>query len=301
MLTNLTLRYRYRALLLALLIVLPMLFLSIGAKTSGAATVQPVGAGTSKGPTKGTYELDFSPVISGSSVDSMTWSKNWFGSTPTAITTGVSGAYDLNCFDPQMVTQTDGLIHLGVRQSTCVTEIQHGQSQQLPYRGGIIRSVDSWSRTYGYFEAQIKFPTTKCTSKSMLPKSKYCIANHPVFWLLSRDNLSNSTYQAEIDIAEGLQGQVCNLVHYWQPGVPENRKCVQPTATSAKHTYGVLWEPTTVSFYTDGKFVNKANIPPSFNRPMFMILDHAVSTYWDGTNNADVQVSNIRHWKFTKK
>ncbi|MEI8147699.1 MAG: family 16 glycosylhydrolase, partial [Actinomycetes bacterium] len=246
MLINLTLRYRYRALLLALLIVIPLLFLSIGAKTSGATTVQPVGAGTSKGPTKGTYTLDFSPVISGNTIDAASWSKNWFGSIPTAITTGVSGGYDLNCFDPQLVTQSGGLIHLGVRQTTCVTENQ----QTLPFRGGMIHTANSYSTTYGYFEAQIKFPTTKCTSKSMLPKSQYCISNHPVFWLLSRDNLANSTYQAEIDIAEGLQGQVCNLVHYWQPGVPENRKCVQPTATSAKHTYGVLWEPASVSFYT---------------------------------------------------
>ncbi|MEJ1977652.1 MAG: family 16 glycosylhydrolase [Acetobacteraceae bacterium] len=42
------------------------------------------------------------------------------------------------------------------------------------------------------------------------------------------------------------------------------------------HTYGVDWEPTTTTFYMDGKELGSAPTPSSMNSPMFMLLNLAV-------------------------
>lgn len=266
--------------------------------TSGAKPPMPLGFGSPSGPPRGVYTIDFAPAAAGSVIDKSVWATNWFGATPTAISAGVSGAYDINCFDPHSVTQSANVIHMVARQGRCVSARQ----EVFQYRSGIIHSVDTWSRKFGYFEAQIKFPVSRCTPGDIAPKSPFCMSNHPAFWLTSRENLTNSHTQSEIDIAEGLQGQLCNLVHYWVKGVsqPEKRFCVQPKGPAAWHTYGVLWEATVASFYVDGKLLNKIKLPAGFNRDMFIVINHAVAKAWTPTNGADFQVTNVRHWRFIK-
>jgi len=288
---------RSGARVLALGVLFGLMSLSL-ATSSGAQPPMPQGFGSPSGPPRGVYTLSFAPSAAGSVIDKSVWATNWFGSTPTAITPGVSGAYDINCFDPQSVTQTANVMHMVARQGRCLSE----QREVFQYRSGIIHSVDTWSRKFGYFEAQIKFSVSRCTVGDLAPKSPFCMSNHPAFWLTSRENLTNSRTQSEIDIAEGLQGQLCNLVHYWVRSVsqPEKRFCVQPKAPAAWHTYGVLWEATVVSFYIDGKLLNKISLPGGFNRDMFIVINHAVAKAWTPSNGADLQVTNVRHWHFKK-
>jgi hypothetical protein len=55
-----------------------------------------------------------------------------------------------------------------------------------------------------------------------------------------------------------------------------------------------------VSFYVDGKLLNKISLPAGFNRDMFIVINHAVAKAWTPTNGADLQVTNVRHWHFKK-
>ena len=61
-----------------------------------------------------------------------------------------------------------------------------------------------------------------------------------------------------------------------------------PDTSASFHTYGVDWEPTTTTFYMDGKAIASAPTPGSMNSPMYMLLNLAVGGKgsWPGSPTA---------------
>ena len=52
--------------------------------------------------------------------------------------------------------------------------------------------------------------------------------------------------------------------------------------TTGFHTYGVDWEPDTITWYFDGQKVFQTATPIDLNKPMYMIADLAVGGYCPG-------------------
>ena len=112
----------------------------------------------------------------------------------------------------------------------------------------------------------------------------------PAFFLLP----ANGGDATELDVFEQL-GSAPNVVHLTAHGnvdgaVQQSAAITVPDATTGFDTYGVDWEPTTITFYIDGQVVATMATPASMDTPMYMLVDLAVGgpSYWGGspTSNA---------------
>jgi hypothetical protein len=57
----------------------------------------------------------------------------------------------------------------------------------------------------------------------------------------------------------------------------------EPGMTTGFHTYGVDWEPNTITFYFDRKEIYQTATPADIkNKPMYIIANLAIGGYWPG-------------------
>ena len=140
---------------------------------------------------------------------------------------------------------------------------------------------------YGYFEARMKWS-----------------GGHgawPGFWLLSYRHATNPSwpsvnpvcsrlgepvahcYAGELDVFEGQGSEpraFYGTIHRnscgcYGVGDQQNGNNWQPAGvglTAGFHTYGMLWTPTQVSWYLDGRLMMSATPYDSLNQPMFLLL-----------------------------
>ncbi len=148
-----------------------------------------------------------------------------------------------------------------------------------PYTSGWIDTYHEFSQTYGYFEMRAELPAGQ--------------GLWPTFWLLPEDN----SWPPELDVMEMIGNQPNRLVtsiHSQDPigggrEISPNHFAIgagtyEPGMTTGFHTYGVDWEPNTITWYFDGQEVYQTATPPDLqNRPMYMIADLAVGGYWPGS------------------
>ncbi|GAB3949894.1 glycoside hydrolase family 16 protein [Kribbella albertanoniae] len=148
------------------------------------------------------------------------------------------------------------------------------------YTSARLLTAQTFSQTYGRFEARIKIPGTQGV--------------WPAFWMMGQGG--NWPNNGEIDILENI-GREPTTVHgtihgpgysgaegigaaYQSPnGVPFRNDF---------HTYRVDWSPNVITWYVDG--VQYQRRTPAdlggdqwvFDRPHFMIMNVAVGGYWPG-------------------
>ncbi len=145
----------------------------------------------------------------------------------------------------------------------------------LPDNAGLITTDTSFSQTYGYFEVDAKLP-------------------------------ASNAYTAELDVFEQL-GNAPNTIYSTGHGstggvwASNSQAFTVADTTTAFHTYGVDWEPTTTTYYMDGVAIGWAPTPASMNSPMFMLLNLAVggAGSWPGAASssaipASLQMNDVR-------
>ena len=140
----------------------------------------------------------------------------------------------------------------------------------LAYTSGIITTLQSFHQEYGYFEARMQLPAGK--------------GLWPAFWMLPI-----TAHASELDIMEMLGDApwaTYDSVHNNLTGVTTTLYNTAVNTSTAFHTYGVDWEPDTVTFYTDGKATGTIATPSSMNVPMYLLLNMAVGGVWPGSPNA---------------
>lgn len=160
----------------------------------------------------------------------------------------------------------------------------------LPYNSGAITTNKTFAQTYGYFEVRAKLPAGQ--------------GLWPAFWMLPADDKTSTT--AELDVFEVLGGNPSTLYTATHTTVTGTNVAAQQVVSVANtstdfHTYGVDWEPTTITYYMDGKAISSTPTPSNMNRPMYMLLDLAVGAQgsWAGTpsssfTSASMQVDYVR-------
>jgi beta-glucanase (GH16 family) len=145
----------------------------------------------------------------------------------------------------------------------------------LPYTSGLITTESSFTQTYGYFEMRAKLPAGQ--------------GLWPAFWLLPADK----SWPPEIDPLEAF-GSEPNQIHYGAISTNSSQSggdwvTVPTNITDSYHTYGVMWTPTTLTYYFDGQQVAQLATPSDMNKPMYMLADLAVGGSWGGAPFPDTQ------------
>lgn len=177
-----------------------------------------------------------------------------------------------------------GNLVMTARQENGGFQCHYGPCQ---YTSARLLTAQTFTQTYGRFEARIKIPGTQGV--------------WPAFWMLGGGNWPND---GEIDIMENI-GREPNIVHgtIHGPGysgadgigAAYNSPNGQPFRNDF-HTYRVDWEPNAITWYVDG--VQYQRRTPAdlngktwvYNHPFFMIMNVAVGGYWPGYPDGSTQM-----------
>ena len=145
-----------------------------------------------------------------------------------------------------------------------VSDAQSSQMWGYHYSSGAL--VSTFSQTYGYFEMRAELPHGQ--------------GLWPAFWL-------SGANANEIDVLEGLGTDTKtanNAVH--SLCVPALGNASFNPYADGFHNYGVLWDPSHITYYIDGSPVWQTVTPSDMNSPMHMIVNLAVGGNWPGSPDA---------------
>jgi beta-glucanase (GH16 family) len=249
-----------------------------------SATTTPVPTGVA-----GNWHLIFDDEFNGSSLNPQYWSTGWFGS---GITGGITGASEPECYDPSHVVEANGELDLNFTQET---ESCDGDSH--PYTSAMVTTNGKFSFTYGLIEFRVWLPTT----------SNGQVADWPDIWTDGQSWPADG----EIDVAEGLGGNICGHYHgpsYNGAGTGEGgiTGCPQGTYTGGWHTFAADWEPGIVTWYYDGKDIGCLETSGSAcgatnttiaGAPMYIILSLGSSYSLPITAPTSLRVDYVRVWQ----
>ena len=158
-----------------------------------------------------------------------------------------------------------------------------GSLEEQTYTSGMINTYHDFSQTYGYFEMRAELP-----------------AGHglwPAFWMLPEDG----SWPPELDVMEMIGSEpntLRNTVHSqvsgdWKVNDTHYLNEANVTVsdmTSGYHTYGVDWEPDTITWYYDRQPTFQAATPADLDKPMYLIANLAVGGAWAGDPDATTPV-----------
>lgn len=239
----------------------------------------------------------FDDEFSGTSLDTTKWITcyPWDNNGCTNSNDG-----SLNWYAPGQVSVSGGYLHLTALHQTVVgsdgktynyvsgmvTTAQHDNPPQTPAK---------FAFTYGYMEMRAEMP-----NESGQP------GLWPAFWLLP----TSEAWPPEIDAFEGASNypSQASMTYHWS--CPPNY-CSDQTnyiagsdLSAGYHTYGVDWEPNSITWYVDGQvektYTNTSTIS---NVPMYVLVDLAVdgnSGYAVTPNTpfpATMNVDYVRVWQ----
>ncbi|RHW26894.1 glycoside hydrolase family 16 protein [Nocardioides immobilis] len=148
------------------------------------------------------------------------------------------------------------------------------------FTGGMIGTKGHFSQTYGRFEIRAKFPPTKEGGL------------HGGFWMYPIEKTYGQWPESgEMDVAEWWSYTphvVLSALHYDGRTKAEDSSKRCRTRTPARfHRYSVLWRPTMMRFYIDGRECFRRawepdapqKRPQPFDHPFSMILNMGVTEY----------------------
>nr|WP_321983118.1 glycoside hydrolase family 16 protein [uncultured Lichenicoccus sp.] len=229
-----------------------------GLAAGSAAQAQDVAAATA---IDTSYRLVLDDEFNGNAVDTSKWNvmaNSWIG-----------GGYGLDQFTPSNATVANGALQLLTSK---------GSPSGRPYSAAFMSTRQSFQ--YGYFE-----------ERAMMPANGH--GTWPAFWM------NNNGNYPEIDIFEWLGN---NASQQWSTYHPSNDAALTngvglgtvasgPDLSNAFHVYGMLWTPTSITWFIDGVQtfqlfqgeVYKGVVVKIPSTPMQTILNSAVGG-WNGNN-----------------
>jgi beta-glucanase (GH16 family) len=224
----------------------------------------------------GDWTLRFNSEFNGSRLDTAQWSTGWFGAS---ISPPVNSQED-DCYDSAEVSEGGGVLSLSVAHQS------ENCGEQEDYAGSLVSTMGKFSFTYGFIQARVWLPG--------VPGNPGQVANWPAVWAVGQ----NWPQDGEIDIAEGLSGDVC--AHFHGPENPQGigagggSGCPSGTYAEGWHTFAADWEPGSITYYYDGADIGSVTSGVT-SAPMFIILDNA--TQGSALAPATMKVAYVRVWQ----
>jgi beta-glucanase (GH16 family) len=206
----------------------------------------------------GTWQTDFGGNLKDA------WAYSLIGNGEMQVYTheGFEGLGDRNLhLDPFSVS--NGVLTITAEQiPSSQTAATFGQS----WSSGMINTLSSFRQEYGYFEIRAQVPGAQ--------------GSWPAFWMVPQPYNGS---EADIMESTGINPNL-DYRRAWagDQTFQDNALKLDP---SAFHTYGMLWTPTTTTFYIDDVAVMTGATPTSWNTPMGMIVNMALGG-WAGAPDA---------------
>lgn len=176
----------------------------------------------------------------------------------------------------------------------------HGTGGTMTHSNGVLYLSTSGANRDGYsivspntyasgiFEARIYFPGA----------SDGMIADWPAFWLSSVSSEAVSVPDgSEMDLAEGLSGDLCVLYHYSDDGTPAATVPLAVTSAPGWHIVTGMWSTRRWDVYYDGKLVKTISRSYVVNDPMNIVLSADMGQYGHRPGEpSTVKVGYLRVW-----
>jgi autotransporter passenger strand-loop-strand repeat protein len=175
----------------------------------------------------------------------------------------VSPVADVGFGDSAFVDSASGINPFSLQNGALdITAVRAGPDIVGPgqWASGLISTQYSFAQEYGYFEIRAMLPTD--------------VGVWPAFWMLPEDQTSS-----ELDVFEAYGGtDLYQTVHTGISGTDSYQVTWsnQPTMTSGYHTYGVMWDAQSITFYFDGNVTGTQQTPPDMHTPMYLLADLAM-------------------------
>jgi beta-glucanase (GH16 family) len=233
-------------------------FVATRPAATGPATTGPAAPGPSAG-----LSLAFNPSFNGKKLDTSSWQTcyAWFNQAKgcTNFANAVHDAWYL----PSGVRVSGGALHLVATKKATHGFTKSGAPKTYPYTSGIVTTKKSFEFTYGYVQIQAKISGGTGT--------------WPALWLLPK----SEGWPPEIDIMENFGStRSIKTTVFWSASGHVGSAYKTPRSssdlTSSYHTYGLLWKPHSLTWYLDGKVVDKYTGPYVPDQPMYLLANLAI-------------------------
>lgn len=237
--------------------------------SKGVAVAHPGTTGPPNGPNGpgGNWQSVFSDHFAGTALDAAHWSTCYYWDCTNRAQP------EIEWYQASQVSVDNGTLSL-----TAVPEQTHGKQ----YVSGMISSYGKFSFTYGYMQVVAELPIGQ--------------GMWSAFWTLPE----SGSWPPEIDVMENwAEGQTINVfVHDSQSGT-ERDSVLVPSMSDTFHTYGVDWEPGSISWYVDG--ILQADFAISIAAPEYLLANLAVASN-PGPNSAvrfpqSLKIRSIEVWQ----
>jgi beta-glucanase (GH16 family) len=202
------------------------------------------------------YIKVFEDQFSGYSLDATKWSTGWAWSHGA----GTNSTYPNDEALPSNIFLKNGVAHFAVTKGPTPSGLRYGSAVATTY--------GKFAQAYGYWEAGIQMPTN-------------AHGIWPAFWLVPTD----FSWPPEIDIMEWLGKEPTidyMTLHYRENGIHKQvgANFNDKSVSTGYHKLGMLWTPTSMTWYIDGIQRSTTNIGIPTNK-MYIILNNDTGG-WDG-------------------
>ncbi len=206
----------------------------------------------------GSWNLQFSANFASGGLDRSQWSTCYPWFHPCNQGTNF-GNEELEWYLPAQDKVKNGTLAMEAKERPVRGRSSAGTPETYPWRSGILTTFKSFHFKYGFVQVLAKVPNGD--------------GFWPALWLLP----TSLQHPPEIDIVE-VHGNDTSLALFTNiPTDGQNQQLRYPTAdlSAGFHTYGLDWEPGSITWYLDGKPVFHVTAGVS-NVPMYFLMNLAV-------------------------
>jgi beta-glucanase (GH16 family) len=209
----------------------------------GVAVAHPGTPGSPDGP-GGDWQPVFSDHFAGTVLDVTHWSTCYYWDCTN------QSQPELEWYEASQVSVDNGTLSLTATP---------GQTHGKQYISGMVSSYGKFSFTYGYMQVV-----------AMLPSGQGLWS---AFWTLPE----SGGWPPEIDVMENwAQTETVHVFLHGAQSASEQDSLLVPTLSDRFHTYGVDWEPGSISWYVDGTL--QAHFAISITAPEYLLANLAVAS-----------------------
>jgi len=222
----------------------------------------------------------FDGTFSGTSLDTSQWQTCYPWEDLATGCTNFGNSQEQEWYLPSQDQVSGGVLHLVADATATPGSTRTGAPKTYPYRSGMVTTYSSFDFTYGYVQVTARIPGGTGT--------------WPALWLLPQ----SEAWPPEIDIMEnwGTPSTIRTTLHWGSSSDPEQagqQVTSSSNLTAGWNTYGLLWQPGSITWYLDGNPVYSYTGSAVPSQPMYFLANLAIDGTASPVSSFDIQSVKI--------